>query len=61
VPAASWLVALMVAMTFPFAPIGHWFGFVAPPPVMLAGIGLIVLAYLVCAEVLKPVAVGGLV
>jgi P-type Mg2+ transporter len=35
--AASSLVALMVAMTLPFTPIGHWFGFVPPPPGMLAG------------------------
>jgi P-type Mg2+ transporter len=55
--AASSLVALAVAMTLPFTPIGFWFGFVTPPPVMLAGIGLLVLVYLVCAELLKPYAV----
>jgi len=44
-------------MTLPFTPIGAWFGFVTPPPVMLAGIGLLVLVYLVCAELLKPYAV----
>jgi P-type Mg2+ transporter len=55
--AASSLVALAVAMTLPFTPIGAWFGFVTPPPVMLAGIGLLVLVYLVCAELLKPYAV----
>jgi len=54
---ASSLVALAVAMILPFTPIGEWFGFVAPPPVMLAGIGLLVLVYLVCAELLKPFAV----
>ena len=53
----SSLVALAVAMTLPFTPAGAWFGFVAPPPVMLAAIGLLVLAYLVCAELLKPFAV----
>jgi P-type Mg2+ transporter len=53
----SSLVALAVAMTLPFTPVGVWFGFVAPPPIMLAGIGLLVLVYLVCAELLKPFAV----
>ena len=55
--AASSLVALAVAMTLPFTPIGDWFGFVAPPPVMLAAIGLLVVVYLVCAELLKPEAI----
>jgi Mg2+-importing ATPase len=55
--AASSLIALVVAMTLPFTPVGSWFGFVAPPPVMLAAIGLLVLAYLGCAELLKPLAV----
>jgi Mg2+-importing ATPase len=55
--AASSLVALAVAMILPFTPIGGWFGFVAPPPIMLAGIGLLVLVYLVCAELLKPTAI----
>ena len=44
-------------MILPFTPIGGWFGFVVPPPIMLAGIGLLVLVYLVCAELLKPFAV----
>ena len=44
-------------MILPFTPIGGWFGFVAPPPIMLAGIGLLVLVYLVCAELLKPMAI----
>jgi Mg2+-importing ATPase len=55
--AASSLVALLVAMILPFTPIGGWFGFVAPPPVILAAIGLLVVIYLVCAELLKPLAV----
>jgi Mg2+-importing ATPase len=54
---ASSLAALAVAMLLPFTPIGAWFGFVAPPPLMLAGIGLLVVIYLVCAELLKPLAV----
>jgi P-type Mg2+ transporter len=44
-------------MTLPFTPVGSWFSFVAPPPVMLGSIGLIVAAYLACAELLKPAAV----
>jgi P-type Mg2+ transporter len=44
-------------MILPFTPIGTWFGFVAPPPIMLAAIGLLVVVYLVCAELLKPLAV----
>ncbi len=54
---ASSLAALAVAMILPFTPIGGWFGFVAPPPIMLAGIGLLVAVYLVCAELLKPFAI----
>ena len=55
--AASSLAALAVAMILPFTPVGSWFGFVAPPPVMLAAIGLLVVLYLGCAEWLKPLAV----
>ena len=55
--AASSLVALVVAMVLPFTPAGAWFGFVTPPPLMLAGIGLIVVVYLACAELLKPLAI----
>jgi Mg2+-importing ATPase len=55
--AASSLAALAVAMTLPFTPIAAWFGFVAPPPIMLAAIGVLVVVYLACAELLKPLAV----
>ena len=55
--AASSLVALAVAMVVPFTPIGGWFGFEAPPAPMLAGIAVVVVLYLVCAELLKPLAV----
>ena len=55
--AASSLAALAVAMTLPFTPVGAWFGFVAPPPIMLAAIGVLVVVYLACAELLKPLAV----
>jgi Mg2+-importing ATPase len=54
---ASSLIALLVAMVLPFTPIGAWFGFVAPPPIMMAGIALLVVVYLVCAELLKPYAI----
>jgi P-type Mg2+ transporter len=54
---ASSLVALLVAMVMPFTPVGAWFGFVAPPPIMMAGIALLVVVYLACAELLKPFAI----
>ncbi|BAL74482.1 magnesium-translocating P-type ATPase [Bradyrhizobium cosmicum] len=54
---ASSLVALLVAMVVPFTPVGAWFGFVTPPPLMMAGIALLVVVYLACAEVLKPFAI----
>jgi Mg2+-importing ATPase len=54
---ASSLIALAVALTLPLTPLGGWFGFVAPPPAMLAGIGVLVAVYLVCAELVKPFAV----
>ena len=54
---ASSLIALVVAMALPFTPAGHWFGFEAPPPLMLAGIGLVVIVYLISAEFLKHLAV----
>ncbi|WP_439394669.1 magnesium-translocating P-type ATPase [Bradyrhizobium sp. PMVTL-01] len=55
--AASSLTALLAAMVLPFTPLGAWFGFVAPPPIMMAGIALLVVAYLACAELLKPFAI----
>ncbi len=54
---ASSLIALAVAMALPFTPAGRWFGFAAPPPLMLTGIGLVVVAYLVSAELLKRIAI----
>jgi len=53
---ASSLIALLVAMALPFTPLGAWFGFVAPPAAMLAGMGALVLGYLVCAQWLKAYA-----
>jgi Mg2+-importing ATPase len=57
--AASSLVALVAAMALPFTPAGAWFGFQAPPPATLAGIGILVVVYHVSAELLKPWAIGG--
>jgi Mg2+-importing ATPase len=54
---ASSLIALLVAMVLPFTPIGTWFGFVTPPPIMMAGIAALVVIYLVCAELLKSFAI----
>jgi Mg2+-importing ATPase len=54
---ASSLIALAVAMLVPFTAAGHWFGFEAPPLGMLSGVGFLVVLYLVCAELLKKVAV----
>ena len=53
----SSLIALAVALTLPLTPLGGWFGFVAPPPAMLAAIAGLVAVYLVCAELVKPLAV----
>ncbi len=55
--AASSVTALLAAMLLPFTPIAGWFGFVAPPAGVMAGIGLLVMAYLACAEFVKPLAV----
>ncbi|WP_298874331.1 magnesium-translocating P-type ATPase [uncultured Bradyrhizobium sp.] len=55
--AASSLIALFAAIALPFTPLGTWFGFVAPPPAMMAGIALLVVVYLACAELLKPFAI----
>jgi Mg2+-importing ATPase len=54
---ASSLVALLVAMVLPFTPVGAWFGFVAPPPIILAVLAVLVAVYLACAELLKPWAI----
>jgi Mg2+-importing ATPase len=40
-----------------FTPAGRWFGFEAPPLGMLDAICFLVVLYLVCAELLKRVAV----
>ena len=55
---ASSLAALSVAMVLPFTLVGTWFGFHPPPFEVTASAGVLVLAYLVCAELLKKFAVG---
>lgn len=57
----SSLAALAVAMILPFTPVGSWFGFHAPPLEVTASVGVLVVAYLVCAELLKRVAIGSYV
>ena len=54
---ASSLVALVVAIVLPFTPFGSWFGFEVPSPLMLSGICVVVVVYLVFAELLKYLAV----
>jgi Mg2+-importing ATPase len=55
---ASSFVALVAAVALPFSPLGGWFGFVLPPPVVVATIFGLVVVYLVSAEMLKPWAIG---
>ena len=55
----STLGALAVALLLPFSPLGPWFGFQATAPIVTGALGLIVLAYLVAAEALKPLAIRG--
>jgi Mg2+-importing ATPase len=54
----SSLLAFAVAMIVPLSPIGAWFGFRAPPLEVTCSVGLIIVAYLVCAEFLKRAAIG---
>ena len=53
----STLTALAVALAIPFSPIGASFGFVTPPVHVTLALAGIVAAYLVCAEVFKPLAI----
>ncbi|HWA62871.1 MAG TPA: magnesium-translocating P-type ATPase [Caulobacteraceae bacterium] len=53
----STLVALAAALAIPFTPVGALFGFQTPPPALTAALALIVLVYLVAAELLKPFAI----
>ncbi len=51
--AASSLSALLVAMSLPFTPVGAWFGFVVPSWRLTLGLGVVVVVYLACAELVK--------
>ena len=53
----SSLVAIAVAIVVPFTPAGRCFGLEAPPLGMLGAIGVVIVLYLICAELLKRVAV----
>jgi Mg2+-importing ATPase len=53
---ASTLGALAVALAIPFSPLGAWFGFRAPPMLVNLVLAGIVVLYLACAELLKPLA-----
>ena len=56
---ASTLGALALALVIPFTPLGAWFGFVAPPWHVMAALGAVVATYLVAAELIKPLAING--
>jgi len=53
----STLAALTFALAIPFSPLGAWFGFRAPPAHVTLALAGIVVAYLVCAELCKPLAI----
>ena len=55
----STLGALCLALAIPFSPLGEWFGFQDLPPLVVITLAGIVAAYLVCAELLKPLAIAG--
>ena len=55
----STLGALIVALAIPFSPLGAWFGFRAPPVLLTLALAGVVVTYLVCAELVKSLAVGG--
>jgi Mg2+-importing ATPase len=42
-----------LAILIPFTALGRWFGFVAPPPALLAALAVMLVCYLVLAEVVK--------
>jgi Mg2+-importing ATPase len=53
----STLAALALALAIPFSPLGAWFGFRAPPAHVTLALAGIVAAYLICAELCKPLAI----
>jgi Mg2+-importing ATPase len=46
-------------LAIPFSPLGEWFGFQDLPLLVVITLAGIVAAYLVCAELLKPLAIAG--
>jgi P-type Mg2+ transporter len=54
---ATSLGALLFAIVLPFTPIGQWFGFATPPLVLTLALGGVVIVYLICAELIKSVAI----
>jgi P-type Mg2+ transporter len=54
---ATSLGALLFAIILPFTPVGGWFGFQAPPLMLTCALGAVVVVYLVCAELLKSIAI----
>ena len=55
----STLAALALALAIPFSPLGEWFGFQKLPPLVVIALAGIVVVYLVCAELFKPLAITG--
>jgi Mg2+-importing ATPase len=51
--AAAALGVVALAILIPFTALGRWFGFVAPPPALLAALAVMLVCYLVLAEVVK--------
>ena len=54
---ATSLGALLFALVLPVTPIGSWFGFETPPLLLTLALGIVVIGYLICAELLKSVAI----
>ncbi len=50
---ATSLSALALALALPFTPLAAWLGFRAPPAAALAAIAVLVVGYLMAAEVVK--------
>ncbi|MEO8724385.1 MAG: magnesium-translocating P-type ATPase [Sphingobium sp.] len=59
--AATSLGALAVAIVLPFTPVASLLGFQSLPLHMTGGILLLVISYLICAELLKKAAIGPIV
>ncbi len=54
---ATSLGALLVALILPFTPLAGWLGFQPLPIAAITGIALLVITYLVCAELVKRTAI----